>query len=70
MPERKKQTADARKRPSDAKLPHERDESAGAAGEPRDDIGRKAYADVKRGAQDTDRGPVMDRTYHKVRKGR
>jgi len=54
----------------DAKLPHERDESAGnAADAPRGEV-QKAYEDAKRGMPDTDRGPVMDDTYHKVRKTR
>jgi hypothetical protein len=87
MPDRKKQTADARKPPRDqrtsaqggvkgvgaadepdARLPHERDEAAGNAADAPRDEGRKAYEDARRGMPDTDRGPVMDKTYRKVRK--
>lgn len=61
------------------KLPHERDEStedqkdgeratdSAAASQGREKM-RRAHDDVARGRQDTDRGPVTDATYHKVRK--
>ena len=54
----------SRKRP---KLPHERDESAGNAADAPRGEGKKAYEDVKRGVQDTDRGPAADRAYRKQR---
>ena len=51
-----------------AKLPHERDESTDAmAGAPRKRI-RQAHDDVERGMVDTDRGPVTDQTYQKLKK--
>ena len=54
------------------KMPHERDESAGsqAAAEPSGQrIGQAAYDDLERGLVDTDKGPVLDQTYDKVREG-
>jgi len=52
----------------DAKLPHERDESTGHAADVPSGEGRRAYEDARRGMPDTDKAPVMDQTYHKVRK--
>ena len=50
------------------KMPNERDESPVSAGtEPRPVI-QQAHDDVESGKQDTDRGPVMDRTYRKLKK--
>ncbi len=54
------------------RLPHERDESAdsqpaGSASATRK--GRQAHDDLERGRLDTDKGPVMDRTYDRVREG-
>jgi hypothetical protein len=50
------------------KLPNERDESPDSAGnEPREII-QQAHDDLESGKQDTDRGPVMDRTYRKLKK--
>ncbi|WP_280152962.1 hypothetical protein [Piscinibacter sp. XHJ-5] len=61
------------------KLPHERDESAedqtgetpaadsAATGQSRERM-RQGHDDVTSGKQDTDRGPVADATYHKLRK--
>lgn len=61
------------------KLPHERDEStegqtggdsatdSAAASQGREKM-RKAHDDLASGRKDTDRGPVADATYHKVRK--
>jgi hypothetical protein len=63
MPTLKKETT----RQRDPKLPHERDESPGDAAAAPQGEGRKAYEDAKRGMPDTDRGPVADRTYRKVR---
>jgi hypothetical protein len=53
-------------------MPHERDESAdsqtgGEASAQR--IGKTAQEDVESGQVDTDKGPVLDRTYDKVREG-
>lgn len=46
------------------RLPHERDESADSqAAAPVDEAGKRAYRDAARGLPDTDRGPVLDRTY-------
>lgn len=53
------------------RLPHERDESAdsqAAAASADKTLGRIAQADVARGLVDTDKGPVMDATYAKVKK--
>jgi hypothetical protein len=49
------------------KMPNERDESPDAGNEPRPII-EQAHDDVVSGKQDTDRGPVMDRTYRKLKK--
>jgi hypothetical protein len=54
------------------RMPHERDESADsqAAQEPSGrSIGRQAQKDMERGLVDTDRGPVLDAAYDKVREG-
>ncbi len=57
------------------KLPHERDETTGTnstaseTGQGNRELMRQAQEDVESGKQDTDRGPVMDSTYHKLRKG-
>jgi hypothetical protein len=50
------------------KLPHERDESTDdTANGPRKRI-RQAHDDLSRGAKDTDRGPVLDETYRRLKK--
>lgn len=54
------------------RTPHERDESADgqASREPTAErIGIIAHGDVERGLVDTDKGPVLDKTYDKVREG-
>lgn len=54
------------------RMPHERDESSDSQGasEPSGaGIGQVAHDDIERGLVDTDKGPVMDRTYDKVREG-
>ncbi|MBG9389283.1 hypothetical protein [Caenimonas aquaedulcis] len=58
------------------KMPHERDESAGTQDgtQARDEpsaarVGGAAHEDIERGQVDTDKGPVLDRTYDKVREG-
>jgi hypothetical protein len=52
-------------------LPHERDQSADSQVDkaPADDgRARQAHDDVERGVVDTDRGPVIDQTYERVRR--
>ncbi len=49
------------------RLPHEHDESADSqGGPPRADM-QQAAKDVRRGLVDTDRGPVADSTYRKLK---
>ena len=46
-------------------MPHERDQSVGMTdGQPDANV-QQAYRDVKRGLQDTDRGPAADQAYKK-----
>jgi hypothetical protein len=50
------------------RLPHERDESADSqqrSATQRDDIGRKAFDDVRAGRVDTDRGPVLEELFER-----
>jgi len=52
------------------RAPHERDESADSQGtsEPSArSVGQAAREDIERGVVDTDKGPVMDETYDRVR---
>jgi hypothetical protein len=61
----------SRKRPSAPRLPHERDESADSqrGTEPSaQQLGEASQADAQRGSVDTDKGPVLDRTYQRVKK--
>ena len=54
------------------RLPHERDESADSqpAGEPSARrMGAMVHRDLEKGRQDTDKGPVMDATYDRLRDG-
>ena len=54
------------------RAPHERDESADsqAASEPSGQrMAQAAQEDVERGVVDTDKGPVLDDAYDKVREG-
>jgi hypothetical protein len=54
------------------RMPHERDESAGSQGtdEPSTRrMGRIAHDDLERGLVDTDKGPVLNETYDKLREG-
>lgn len=54
------------------RMPHERDESADSqsAQEPSGErVGRQAQEDIERGLVDTDKGPVLDQVYDKVREG-
>ena len=48
-------------------LPHEADESTHSTAEKPDPKVAQGYADVKRGLVDTDKGPVMGRTYERVK---
>jgi hypothetical protein len=54
------------------RMPHERDESADSQAprepsQPR--VAQAAREDVERGVVDTDKGPVLDQTYDKLREG-
>lgn len=52
------------------RMPHERDESADSqvASEPSaQHMGELAREDIERGVVDTDKGPVLDETYEKLR---
>ena len=49
------------------KLPHEADESTNSTAKQPDPKVKQAYADVKRGLVDTDKGPVMGHTYERLR---
>lgn len=54
------------------RLPHERDESAdsqAAQEQSGERVGKQAHEDIERGLVDTDKGPVLDETYEKVRDG-
>ena len=54
------------------RAPHERDESADSqgAGEPSAPrMAEVAREDIERGRVDTDKGPVLDQVYDKVREG-
>jgi hypothetical protein len=54
------------------RAPHERDESAdsqGASEPSSSSMGQAAREDIERGVVDTDKGPVMDETYDRVRDG-
>jgi len=57
--------------PDSPRLPHERDQSVDEATpqEPSGQrVGRAAHDDVKQGRVDTDKGPVLDRTYEKIKR--
>lgn len=54
------------------RMPHERDESSDsqAPGEPSGrEVGQAAREDIERGLTDTDKGPVLEETYDKLRAG-
>ena len=56
----------ARGRTAEPRLPHERDESADSQhkGDTQpDEVGRKAYDDIRAGRVDTDRGPVLEELF-------
>jgi hypothetical protein len=65
------ETGDAAARKPVPRLPNERDESADSqsAQEPSAKrVGRTAHDDLKQGRVDTGKGPVMERTYEKVKR--
>lgn len=50
-----------------APLPHETDQALGSAGRtPRRSM-KQAHDDLERGLQDTDKAPVMDATYRRLK---
>ena len=51
-----------------AQLPHERDESVGMTGGIPSAPVQQAHRDLRRGLQDTDRGPEADVTYRKLKR--
>jgi len=61
---RKSSTTQRRDRDAEPQLPHERDESS-AKDDTRRPVIEQAHRDVKKGLADTDRGPVMDKTYQR-----
>lgn len=75
-PHARKSQGDTRGPPGPAqeqrpRMPHERDESVDSqeAGEPSGQrMGKMAHDDLARGLVDTDKGPVLDETYEKLRK--
>jgi hypothetical protein len=60
------EVAGARK--SAAQLPHERDETVGMTDGIPSAAMQQAHRDVSRGLRDTDRGPVADATYDKLKR--
>ena len=50
------------------KLPHENDQSVNATDGTPSVLIQQAYQDISRGLQDTDRGPVADSTYKKLKR--
>ena len=55
------------------RLPHEHDESADSQVAADNDVKHvieQAHADLERGLVDTGTGPVIDRTYERVKRGR
>ena len=52
------------------RMPHEHDESADSSGQQPQGSTKQAYADVKRGLVDTDKGPPMDQAYKKQQTGK
>jgi len=49
-------------------MPHERDEAVGATGGIPSERIRQGHRDLKRGLQDTSRGPEAGRAYEKLKK--
>jgi hypothetical protein len=84
MPSRRRPTAGKGERQGDTipgqgqtqekapRMPHERDESATSQGadEPSAQrVGQAGSEDIERGRVDTDKGPVIDQVYDRVREG-
>lgn len=83
MPSRKRQSAQPSSRGNTVpvqgetqervpRMPHERDESADSQGASEPSarrMGQAGHDDIERGLVDTDRGPVLDQAYDKVREG-
>jgi hypothetical protein len=53
---------------SKAPLPNERDEASGSTGGAPSEIVKQGHRDLRKGLEDTDRGPVMDEAYRKQKK--
>ena len=51
----------------DLSLPHERDQSTDMTPEEIDPVIEQAGRDIKRGLQDTSKGPEMDKAYDKLK---
>jgi hypothetical protein len=58
-------TVQRRSEEAEPRLPHEHDQSSDDQGAPADALGQQAKRDIDRGLVDTDRGPVLDRTYRR-----
>jgi hypothetical protein len=56
-------TVQRRDEQPEPRLPHEHDESADDQAAPPAAVGRQAKRDLDKGLRDTDRGPVLDRSY-------
>ncbi|MEO6625885.1 MAG: hypothetical protein ABIN37_13800 [Burkholderiaceae bacterium] len=57
-----------RDRRATPKLPHEQDESVGMTGGTGSKSMKQAHKDMERGLQDTDRGPVVDLVYSRLKR--
>ena len=65
-------TAQGENQAPKAREPYERDESADSQGTSDPSargVGEAAREDIERGVVETDKGPVMDETYDRVREG-
>ena len=51
----------------DLSLPHERDQSTDMTPEANDPVVEQASQDLRRGLQDTSKGPEMDKAYDKLK---
>jgi hypothetical protein len=71
LPDPQRKTVARRAQAREPRLPHERDESTDSqhTGQPRDLI-RQAASDLKAGRADTDRAPVADSTYQRLKRRR
>ncbi len=57
-----------KKQPQALRLPHERDQSLDMTDDKPDALMRQAHEDLQRGLEDTDRGPVMDKIYRRLKR--